>query len=59
VSSVDANDIIAIIMRRQARFQAELRASAPEDIDEATLMIADEYEILLAEIELQREICRR
>jgi len=56
---VDANDIIAIIMRRQARFQAELRASAPEDIDEATLMIADEYEILLAEIELQREICRR
>ena len=55
VSSVDANDVIAIIRRRQAKFEAQLRSRSREDTDESDLLIADEYDILLAEIELERE----
>ena len=48
---MDANDVIRIIERRQARFQAQ-RSSGPwEPIDEATLRIASEYDALLAEVE--------
>ena len=48
---MDANDVIRIIKQRQAKFQAQ-RSSGPRDgIHEATLLIASEYDTLLAEIE--------
>ena len=48
---MDANDIIAIIRRRQAKFRAQRRSGPQEDMDEAARLIADEYDVLLAEIE--------
>jgi hypothetical protein len=48
---VDANDVIRIIKRRQAKFQAQRSSSPRERIDEAPHLIAYEYDALLAEIE--------
>ncbi|MDP8988620.1 MAG: hypothetical protein M3N41_00880 [Acidobacteriota bacterium] len=48
---MDANDVIAVIRRRQAKFQAQRRSGPQEDMDEAARLIADEYDVLLAEIE--------
>ena len=48
---MDANDIIAIIRRRQAKFRARRRSGPQEDMDEAARLITDEYDVLLAEIE--------
>ena len=47
---MDANDIIAIIRRRQAKFRARGRSGPQEDMDDAARLIADEYDVLLAEI---------
>ena len=49
---MDANDVIAIISRRRARFQAQLRSGPQEGMDEAARLIAEEYDALLAEIEV-------
>jgi hypothetical protein len=49
---VDANEVIAIIKRRQAKFEAQRSSGRLEDTDEATLRIAYEYDALLAEIEV-------
>jgi hypothetical protein len=51
VGSMDANDIIAVIRRRQAKFQAQRRSGPQEGMDETARLIADEYDVLLAEIE--------
>ncbi len=51
VGFMDANDVIAVIRRRQAKFQAQRRSGPQEDMDEAARLIADEYDVLLAEIE--------
>jgi hypothetical protein len=48
---MDANDVIAIIKRRQAKFQAQSRSSPRQDIDETAVVIVGEYDALLAEIE--------
>ena len=48
---MDASDVIAIIKRRQAKFQAQHRPGPQEDMDEAARLIAEEYDSLLAEIE--------
>ena len=45
-----AEDVIAIIERRRAKFRALRRSGPQENMDEAALLIADEYDILLAEI---------
>ncbi len=43
-------EVIAIIERRRAKFRALRRSGPQENMDEAALLIADEYHILLAEI---------
>ena len=48
---MNANDVIAIIKRRQARFQAQRRSGPQEDMDESARVIVEEYDSLLAEIE--------
>ena len=48
---MDASEIIRIIKQRQAKFQAQRSSGPREDIEEATLLIASEYDALLAEIE--------
>jgi hypothetical protein len=47
---MDAGDVIAIIKRRQAKLQAQLRPQ--KETDELTLLISYEYDALLAEIEV-------
>ncbi len=47
---MDANDVIAIISRRRARFQAQLRSGPQAGMDEAARLITEEYDALLAEI---------
>jgi hypothetical protein len=47
-----ANDVIAVIKRRQAKFQAQRRSGPQEGMDESARLIAEEYDALLAEIEI-------
>jgi len=47
---MDANDVIAMIKRRQAKFQAQRRSGSQEGMDESARLIAEEYDALLAEI---------
>ncbi len=49
---MDANDVIAMIKRRQAKFQAQRRSGPQEGMDESARLIAEEYDALLAEIEV-------
>jgi hypothetical protein len=49
--TMNANDVVAIIKRRQAKFQAQHRAGPQEHMDDGTRTIAEEYDSLLAEIE--------
>ena len=49
---MDANDVIAIIKRRQAKFQAQRRSGPQQGMDENARLIAEEYDALLAEIEV-------
>jgi hypothetical protein len=49
---MDANEVIAIIKRRQAKFHAQRRSGSQEHMDEAARLIAEEYDALLAEIEV-------
>jgi hypothetical protein len=49
---VDANEVSAIIERRRAKFQAQRRSGAQQGMDESAQLIADEYDVLLAEIEV-------
>jgi hypothetical protein len=49
---VDVTDIVAIIERRRAKFRAQRRTGPQDDMDQAALLIAEEYDILLAEIEV-------
>ena len=49
---MDASDVIAIIERRRAKFQAQRRPGPQEHMDEAARLIAEEYDALLAEIEV-------
>ena len=46
-----ADDVIAMIKRRQAKFQAQRRSGPQEGMDESARLIAEEYDALLAEIE--------
>ena len=48
---LDANAVIAIIQRRRAKFQAQIKSSPRQDIDETAVVIVGEYDALLAEIE--------
>ena len=49
---MSANDVIAIIERRRAKFQAQRRPGSQEGMDESAQLITDEYDVLLAEIEV-------
>jgi hypothetical protein len=49
---MDANDVITIISRRRAKFQAQRRSGPQEGMDETARLIAEEYDALLAEIEI-------
>jgi hypothetical protein len=49
---MDANDVITIISRRRAKFQAQRRSGPQEGMDETARLIAEEYDALLAEIEV-------
>ncbi len=49
---MDANDVIAIIKRRQAKFEAQRRSGPQQGMDESARLIAEEYDALLAEIEV-------
>ena len=49
---MDVTDIVAIIERRRAKFRAQRRTGPQDDMDQAALLIAEEYDILLAEIEV-------
>jgi len=49
---MDANDIIAIMRRRPAKFQAQRRSGPQQGMDESARLIAEEYDALLAEIEV-------
>ena len=48
---LSADHVIAIIKRRQAKFQAQSRSSPRQDVDETAVVIVGEYDALLAEIE--------
>ena len=50
-SYMDMGDVIAIIQRRRAKFQAQSRSSPRLDVDETAVVIVGEYDALLAEIE--------
>jgi hypothetical protein len=52
VVPVDASDFIAIIDRRRAEFHAQRRPGPQEHMDETARLIAEEYDALLAEIEV-------
>jgi hypothetical protein len=43
-------DIIKVIKRRQAKFQAQRRPGTQEQMYEVARLIAEEYDALLAEI---------
>ena len=47
---MDATEIVAIIKRRQAKFQTQYRPGPQEHMDEVARMIVEEYDSLLAEI---------
>ena len=49
---MEASDVIEIIERRRAKFQAQRRPGPQEGMDETARLIAEEYDILLAEIEV-------
>jgi hypothetical protein len=49
---MDSSVVIAIINRRRAKFQAQRRSGPQEDMDEVARLIAEEYDALLAEIEV-------
>jgi len=49
---MNQNAVIAIIKRRQARFQAQRRSGPQEGMDETARLIAEEYDALLAEIDV-------
>jgi hypothetical protein len=49
---MEANNVIAMVKRRQAKFQAQRRSGLQEGMDESARMIAEEYDALLAEIEV-------
>ena len=49
---MEADVVIAIIERRRAKFQAQRRSGSQQDMDEAARLIAEEYDALLAEIEV-------
>ena len=49
---MNASDVIAIIERRRAKFQAQRRSGPQADMDEAARLITEEYDALLAEIEV-------
>jgi hypothetical protein len=51
---MDEIDVIKVIKRRQAKFQAQRRAGAQEQMDQVDRLIAEEYDALLAEIEALR-----
>jgi hypothetical protein len=55
---MDANEIIALIGRRRAKFQAQRRSGSEEYMDETARLIVEEYDILLAEIE-EGEVANR
>ena len=48
---LSADNVIAIIKRRQAKFQAQSKSSPRQDVDETAVVIVGEYDALLAEIE--------
>lgn len=49
---MDANRVIEIIERRRAKFQAQQRPGSQEGMDESARLITEEYDVLLAEIEV-------
>ena len=49
---MDANDVVAIIERRRSKFQTQRRPGPQEDMDEVARLIVEEYDALLAEIEV-------
>ena len=49
---MNANNVIAIIERRRAKFQAQRRPGPQEGMDETARLITEEYDALLAEIEV-------
>lgn len=51
---MDISEVTAIIKRRRAKFQAQLRSGSQQGMDEAARLIAEEYDALLAEIEAKR-----
>ena len=48
---MEVGDVLVIIQRRRAKFQAQSRSSPRQDIDESAVVIVGEYDALLAEIE--------
>ena len=48
---MDASEVFRIIKQRQATLQVQRSSGPREDIGEATLLIASEYDALVAEIE--------
>lgn len=49
---MDANDVVTIIERRRSKFQTQRRSGPQEDMDEVARLIVEEYDALLAEIEV-------
>jgi hypothetical protein len=49
---MDANDVVTIIERRRSKFQTQHRSGPQEDMDEVARLIVEEYDALLAEIEV-------
>jgi len=56
---MDEIDVIKVIKRRQAKFQAQRRPGAQEQMDQVARLIAEEYDALLAEIESVRLVKSR
>ena len=46
------NAILAIIRRRRAKFQGQRRSGPQQNMDESARLIVEEYDALLAEIEV-------
>ena len=53
---MDANDVIAMIKRRRAKFQAQRRLGPQEGMDESARLIAEEYVRLAFEAGLRTDI---
>ena len=51
---MDEIDVIKVIKRRQAKFQAQRRPGPQEQMDPVARLIEEEYDALLAEIEAVR-----